>query len=464
MTAPAARLDLRVRQNLAITWPLVVGSLSTLLMTVADAAILGQYDTGQLAVMTRASPLFIFCTALLIPLGTAAQIVGSRWAGASDTHRLQRLLGEGLRLSTLLGLLLGAVLLAMATPLVALTGIGTDTGDDAVAATVLRILALGVPPVTVSAMARGWMGAQGLTKITMINSIVVNLANIVFDLVLVFGLDLGAVGSAWGTTAAGTLGAVITVAAALRVHRRTAAATGPVATDRSRRTVGRLWQVAWPDVVFGAVAYGADLLVITAVTSLGVIPLASYRIVASTVAIMFTVAYTCAAGVTILVGQRLGADDLPGGLAFARSGAVLMAVLTGAIALPVLVIPQMYARLFSSDPAVISELSTVLPIFWLIAPLIIIAMSMAAVVRGVGDTKSMMYIGLASQLIIAMPAAWLFGVVWGHGLPGVVVAMAIGWLVRSGLTGWRLRGIQRRVPTADQESAQAGHRPKTSRS
>ncbi|MFT4226512.1 hypothetical protein [Micropruina sp.] len=82
-----------------------------------------------------------------------------------------------------------------------------------------------------------------------------------------------------------------------------------------------------------------------------------------------------------------------------------------------------------------------LPLFWVMVPLIIISISWAAVIRAVGDTRSMMLIGLGSQLVVAMPVSWLLGVVAGYGLAGVVAGMTSGWLVRTLLSRWRLSRV-----------------------
>ncbi|MFT4226513.1 hypothetical protein [Micropruina sp.] len=64
-----------------MAWLLLVGSAATLLLVVADTAILGHYDTGELAVMARAAAVFVFVSALVAPLGTAVQIVVAQWVG-----------------------------------------------------------------------------------------------------------------------------------------------------------------------------------------------------------------------------------------------------------------------------------------------------------------------------------------------------------------------------------------------
>ncbi|WP_328821926.1 MATE family efflux transporter [Nesterenkonia haasae] len=425
----------RVREVASVSWPLVAGSAVSLLTAVADTAILGQYDTIELSVMARAVVIFIFCTALLIPIGTAVQIVGAQWYGAEDTGRVARLLTRSGLLTLTLGVFLGAALFLASPWLLVITGATASPEEEMGAIEVLRILALCIPAVALSGAARGWLGAQSRTKVVLLNAAVVNLGNIAISITLVFGLELGAQGAAWGTTTAHYLGLAVCLALALHRRRRL-----DVPDDPNNAPVVRpLGKVAWPDVVFGTATYGGDMLIVSAVAVLGAVDLAGYRIASSTVAILFTVAFTCGSGISILVGHRLGARDFRHGLAYARAGALFMGGCVGLAALPVLLIPERYVRIFSTEEAVIEAIRPVLILFWLITPLIVASIAMAAVVRAVGDTKAMMYIGIAAQLVVALPAAWLLGVWAGWGLFGVVLALGLSWLTRTLLTIWRLR-------------------------
>ncbi|WP_170163142.1 MATE family efflux transporter [Bogoriella caseilytica] len=425
----------------SLSWPLVAGSAVSLLTAVADTAILGQYDTLELAVMARAVVIFVFCTAVLVPWGMAVQIVGAQWHGGEETGRLVRLLTHSAALTLGLGLVLAVGLYLAAPWVLQITGASASASAEQAAIEVLRILTLAIPAAALSAAARGWLGAQGRTKVALANAAVVNLANIAISLALVFGLQQGAQGAAWGTTIAHYLGLAVCLGLALR-HRRGLEVTQESGTEPVLRPLGK---VAWPDVVFGLGAYGGDVLIVAAVAFLGAVELAGYRVMASTVAILFTVAFTCGSGISILVGQRHGAGDLRAGLDYARAGAIVMGGCVAVLALPALVVPGWYLRLFTTDAAVIESIGRALLVFWLIAPLIVASISMAAVVRAVGDTKSMMYIGLLAQVAIALPAAWLLGVWLELGLLGIALAMTLSWFSRTVLTAWRLRSTTARL-------------------
>lgn len=439
-TAAEAALRRRVGQSFRITYPLVVASLSTLLLVVVDTALLGQYSTAALVTMAAAAPVFVFASAVISPLGTAAQIVVAQWLGAEQHRRIARLFDVGALVAAVTGLAFFLGVAAAAEPLLTLFAPDAVSSE---AALVLQILSVGLVFTAITAHYRGALGGLGLTGITMRVTLVVNLANLVFDVVLVFGLDLGAVGSAVGTAVSTALGAALVLTYAARRARPRFGAFRRENLATPREVLGPLWRVAWPDVCFGAAAYGADLAIVVVVSQLGGLPLAGYRLFATTVLVLFVIAFSCSNGISILAGQRLGAGDPAGARAFAASGGVLMAVGTLAVAAPVLAAPQLFYRVFSSDPGVVGEVAGVAGLFWVIAPAMVLALTLAGLVRGSGDTKSMMYVGIVSQALCALPLAWALGVWAGWGLLGVTLGLTAGWLVRCLLTWLRARTLPR---------------------
>lgn len=426
----------RRRRTFQVAWPLLAGASSTLAMTTADTAILGQFATREQATMAHAGVLYVAVAAICSPLAGSLQILAAQHWGARDSAAVRRLLPLGLRLAAAVGVAVALVLGLAAAALVRLSDQGAGTGHQDEIVTTSRILLLGLPFALVATAARSWVSAQGLTRMAMVATLIANVANIAFDLLLVFGLRLGAPGSAMGTVAGTALGAGYAVAKASSV-RRTLSQRDPGDAVLLRP----LWGIAWPDMVFGAAAYGTDLLIMVTVTSLGADELAGFRVLGTTVAVLFIVAFTCANAITILAGQQFGAGAPAQARGYLRAGAAVMSAAVAVVAVPLLFAPAAWARLFTADPAVLHALAQPLRLFWVIVPAMVASLSLAGFVRAAGDTRSMMYIGILAQAGVALPTAWFLGVRAGWGLQGIVAGMACGWCLRLGLTAWRAARI-----------------------
>ncbi len=61
-----------------ITYPIIAASASTLALALVDTAVLGRYSTEALATVGLARPTYVFASALMIPSGTAVQILVAR--------------------------------------------------------------------------------------------------------------------------------------------------------------------------------------------------------------------------------------------------------------------------------------------------------------------------------------------------------------------------------------------------
>ncbi|MDQ6603887.1 MAG: MATE family efflux transporter, partial [Chloroflexota bacterium] len=64
---------------------------------------------------------------------------------------------------------------------------------------------------------------------------------------------------------------------------------------------------------------------------------------------------------------------------------------------------------------------------------------LAGSLRGAGDTRWPMFSTGASMWLVRIPAAYLFGVVLGLGIPGAYLGLILDSAVTSGLNLWRYR-------------------------
>lgn len=454
MSTPAetdTALRSRLRRSWSVTYPLIVGSLSTAALMLVDSIILGWYGTEALATIGLVAPLFVFASALVLPWGTAVQILVARWHGSGERDRIRSILDVGLVFCLAAAALFTVVLIALSTTVVGLVG-GGQAPDDA--ATVLRVLLLALPLTAVTAHYRGVFGGLEQTKITMRVALLVNITNIPLDYLFVFGLDLGALGSAVGTvTATATGAAYIIWFARRRLHgeypfwQRANLVGG-------HRVCSRIWRIGWPDVAFAVMVYGADVLLAAIVARIGEAPLAGYRLMVSTVLLLWVVVFSHSSGIAILAGQRLGARDPNGALGYARSGALLMAALSSLIVLPALVVPGLYFSAFTPDERVIAHAQAATPVLLLVVPAMVVAMSLAGVLRAAGDTKGILYAGALSQLLLAVPLAWIGVEYLGWGLTGVYAGFATGLVARALFTYLRFRRGQWRQEWEEEASEQ----------
>jgi putative MATE family efflux protein len=185
------------------------------LYVLVDTAIVGRLGTPQLAGLAIASTVLLTVIGLTVSLEYGLTPAVAFAHGRADVPEARRVAANGLQLAGVLGVPLGAIVVAAARPLAwALGGRGDVLGY---ATTYLRISALGLPFVLVAYVGHGVMrGVNDLRK-PLVLVLVANVANVVLEIVAVYVLDLGVAGSAWSTVIV-QIGAAAAFIGVMRPH------------------------------------------------------------------------------------------------------------------------------------------------------------------------------------------------------------------------------------------------------
>jgi putative MATE family efflux protein len=201
------RLDALDRRILAIAVPALGSLLVQPMYVLTDTAVVGRLGTvplGGLAVATTVVTTLVLVFNFL-SYGTTVRVAVRRGRGDHAGAAGDAL--QSLWLAGGIGGVIATVLTVFAGPLVDL--IGDDAAVVRAGTTYLRISAVGVPFQFVTLACIGYLYGLPDTKRPFVVALAANVANVVIELVLVFGLDWGLPGSAWGTVVAEVLGAAI---------------------------------------------------------------------------------------------------------------------------------------------------------------------------------------------------------------------------------------------------------------
>jgi putative MATE family efflux protein len=200
------------KKILALTIPALGALMIDPLMTLADTAFVGRFSTtaDALAGMGSSAALLtfsfftfnFFCTA-------TTPLVGTRRSSGDEAGALQ-IGGQALSLSLAVGCIVTATLLLLAQPLLQI--MGTDiTGAEAsrYAMDFLTIRAFAAPAVLCISASTGVLRGYLDTTTPIYVLVFANILNLLLDVVLIAGLDMGPMGAAIATTTAEWLSAIL---------------------------------------------------------------------------------------------------------------------------------------------------------------------------------------------------------------------------------------------------------------
>ncbi len=431
---PDARFGSRLWQVVRIAGPVVLTSATTVVLGLTDTALLGHHSTEALGIAALTLPLWVFCSALVIPWGSATQISVARWYGSGDTAAIRELVRPGLSGASAIGAVVAFVGAVAAPVLVAVTApAGLDHGEATI---MLWILLCGLPFTAATAHLNGILAGAGDTASGARVSVAVAALNAALSATLIFGAGSGPVGSATASTLALIAGSCALV---LRVRsiwgfEQVSAVRGPL----------RNWaSLALPDVAFGAASYGADAAIAMIAAGTGAISLAGHRVMSTATSLVWMFVFGTGVAIAVLTGQRLGAGDHHGRAAFVRAGAVVMLVCSCTLAVAVAALSPWLFQLLSADSAVVQAAGGVVWTLPVVAPVMAISMIYAAQLRAAGDTKGVMYASLFSVSCVTLPAVWVLTTVCDSGLSGIYYGIMAGWIARTAATYLRYAGAGR---------------------
>lgn len=407
------------REILRLAVPAFLALVAEPLFLLSDAAIVGHLGTTELAGLGIAGAVLQTLVGLCVFLayGTTASV--ARHLGAGDLKAALTQGIDGCWLAVLIGTAVTVIGAVFARPLVELFGAGSGVSGQATA--YLEVAIFGTTPLLLMLATTGVLRGLQDTRTPLRVAVGGNLANIVLNVVLVYGLDLGIAGSALGSVLAQVASAGVLVAVVMRAASREGAALIP-----DRRGIATAARTGVP-LVLRTLTLRACLLVGTyAVTIAGrdtEIDLATHQIAITLWTFLAFALDALAIAAQAITGRALGAGDVEGTRRLTRRmvqwgwGAGFASGLLLAASSPFL------GPLFSPDPDVHHLLVPVLLVAALGQPIAGVVFVLDGVLIGAGDGTYLAWSGLGVLALYA-PAALLAALGPG-GLVPVWVAMIV---------------------------------------
>lgn len=386
------------REILRLAVPAFFALVSEPLMLLADSAIIGHLGTPQLAALGVAGAILQTLVGICVFLAYGTTSAVARRIGAGD-HRGALTQGiDGLWLALLLGIALAIAGLIFAPQAIAVFDPSAEVTGHAI--TYLRISCIGVPSMLLLLAATGVLRGMQDTKTPMVVAIGANLANIVLNVVLVYGLGLGIAGSALGTVLAQTAAGVALVVVVVRGARRDGATLRP-----DRPGIIASAQAGVPLVVRTMTLRVAIIVITFVATSLGTTSLAAHQVAFTLWTFLALALDAIAIAGQALTGRYLGAADIAGAKATTRRmmwwgfGSGIL----GGLALWAL--RDVYVPWFTNDTDVRRTLAAVLLVAAIAQPLNGIVFVLDGVLIGAGDGKYLAVAGVLA-LLAFLPMAF----------------------------------------------------------
>jgi putative MATE family efflux protein len=300
---------------------------------------------------------------------------------------------------------------ALARPIAALMGGSGEILDQAT--TYLRIAALGSPFFMLATAGQGFLRGISDLRTPLLILVAAHTANVVLELVFVYGFGWGLRGSAWGTVIA-----QVGMGAAFVAVQARASGWEPPELARIRS----LMRIGGEIAVRTTALLGSFLVASAVLARIGAASLGAHQIAFQLFVFLALVLDAIAIAGQVMVGRMLGAGDAAG----ARAAATRMigwAVVAGTgFGVALLAFGDVLPRAFTDDPAVIAKAHEIWPVFAAMMPANGAVFALDGILIGAGDTRFLMW-GMLAAAAVYVPVA-LLALHEGWGILGVWAGLA----------------------------------------
>ena len=424
------------RRIVALAIPAFGALAAEPLYRLVDTAIVGRIGKEELGGVAIAVSILslVIAGSNFLAYGTTQRVANR--LGSSDTAGAANVGVQATWLAGMIGVVAAPLLVLLAEPFTDLLGASDEVLPFAV--TYLRISAIGVPFVLVGLAAQGTQRGASDYRSPLVVLVASNIVNVVVEVVLVFGFDLGVAGAAWSTVVAQILAGTALLMLA-RPHLRSASSMRP------------MWSEMGPLLSAGRhllLRVSAMLVVFTGATSLAArvddATLAAHSIAITMFLFLALTLDALAVPAQTLVAEELGRGG--NGAAEVNRRAVRLSLAVGlGLAIVVAASSPLVARVFTDEGDVISRATVAL---WFLAAILIpgsLAFATDGSLIGAGDYA---FLGRAAvgYLVAVIPIAVAVMLVPGLGIAGIWLGLLVWMTLRAGINFRRSRVVLSGAP------------------
>ncbi|MFT7584134.1 MAG: putative MATE family efflux protein [Cellvibrionaceae bacterium] len=428
---------------------MILTNLLQTLVSIVDTLMVGRLGPIAIAAvgMSNAFRLLVLVALLAVSAGGMSLISQAR--GARDPVRMSFVVRQAIISGILISIPLAFIGYFGARPILSLVNASGDPQATELGISYLQLLFLGTPFLVLNLIINRIMQGAGDTLTPLVLTGSLNILNIIFNYIFIFGLGpipaYGLDGAAIGTVISRFMAVFIAIFI-IRSGRnliKFRATKEPVSWWPDWKIIWDVLAIGIPSGLQGIIRNGARLLTIGIVTSteIGSLGAAALAIGVQVESLGVLPVLGINVASTSLVGRALGKWQVEEARERGNIAIFLGISIMVVLVIPMVIFAPQIIHLFdpSADETLLAAGVAYLRINTLVLPVGAISMVANGALRGAGDTKPGMYAAIATLIGLAVPLSYLFAHPLGFGSTGVWYALAIGILANGAILGLRWR-------------------------
>ena len=413
--------------------PLVIEQFLLMTVGMADTVMVTSAGEAAIAGVSLVDNINILLIQVFAALATGGAVVVSQYLGRREADHARTAAKQLLYAVAVVSTVLMVLALVFRQHMLSLIfgQIEPDVMDSALAYFIATALAY--PFMSIYNAGAALFRSMGNSRVSMFNSLIVNIINITVNAILIYGYGMGALGAGIGTLVSRIAAAVIILFLLQRPDC-------VLRIDRLFRPefhwimVRRILTIGIPNGLENGLFQAGKLIVLSLITTFGTTAVAANGIANSIASVVNVPGQAIGLAMVTVIGQCVGAQYLDQAVSYARKLMIICYLSMGTMCLILFCAAGPLVGLFDLSPAAAAMAAEVLrwcavftAVFW---PM---SFTLPNALRASGDAIFTMSISLASMFICRVALSYLFACSWGlgMGLLGVWLAMFCDWIVRA---------------------------------
>ena len=392
------------RKILSFTLPMLIGNIAQQLYNTVDSIVVGRYvGDNALAAVGSAGPILNLVLVLFIGISMGASIVAAQFLGARDRESLSHTVGNSIILIIASSILVTAIGILITRPMLELLG----TPDSIIdwCTSYLWILFGGSIGMAFYNIISGILRGLGDSISALVYLVIACVLNIILDIFFVASLGMGVNGVALTTILAQSVSAVLCVRRLFKM--REYFDMGRKYFRWNKRYGMAIIRLGIPSGITQAILSMSMILVQSLTNSFGEQFIAANVIVMRVDGFAMLPNFSFGTALTTYAGQNFGAGDMKRVERGAKEGLILSLGVSAALVALILLFGRYLMGIFTNTQELIDLSMQMMRILAVGYVAMAVIQSLAGIMRGAGDTVTPMWISIAQQVLVRVPAAYL---------------------------------------------------------
>ncbi|MEL7648459.1 MAG: MATE family efflux transporter [Sedimentibacter sp.] len=401
---------------LSIALPITLQNLVASSVNMLDTLMITTLGEESIAAVGLANQVFFFYAVTVFGVATGSSIFISQFWGKKDTKNIGRVLGISLAIVCVLGTVF--TLAALMVPDFIMRIFSNDKEVIRLGADYLRVVSLSYIITGISFSYAVASRSIGQAKMPMVVSMISFVTNALFNYLLIFGKfgfpQLGIKGAAYGTLIARAVEIALILYSIYSNKENPLAQKIKNMTDWTGDFLKKYFKTAYPVILNEAFWSLGTVLYSIAYAKIGTEAAAAVQILNTVQNIFMVMTRGLANACTVMVGNKIGADEEEEAVEYANSFMILSAVLGLVLGIMLFItadgILMFFRNLTPGLYTASKKLLIVLAVFFSIKSFN--GTMIVGVLRGGGDTTFSMILEMSSVWLVGVPLAFLGALVF----------------------------------------------------